>query len=165
MEANKVSPINKRFPFPANVTKNLFNLLSIWLGAFACNCDHFRKFCKSLTSGWWFANFLFCSPNVLHGLIRLVNQKKVLSFVTTLIHHCITHSVQVSPSGRTLSIAGTNTLAGSCGTLLGAFHSLSHIFRVPLGDAVAMLSENPARYNCGYWRIGVMLSSCLKIQN
>lgn len=53
--------------------------------------------------------------------------------------------IQVSPSGRTLSIAGTNTLAGSCGTLLGAFHSLIHIFRVPLGDAVAMLSENPAR--------------------
>lgn len=91
--------------------------------------------------------------------------KKVLSFATTIIHRCITHSVQVSPSGRTLSIAGTNTLAGSCGTLLGAFHSLIHIFKVPLGDAVAMLSENPARYNCGYCRIGAMLSSCLKIQN
>lgn len=111
------------------------------------------------------AGDLQTSPNILHGLITLVNQKKVLSFATTLIHHCITHSVQVSPSGRTLSIAGTNTLAGSCGTLLGAFHSLIHRFRVPLGDAVAMLSENPARYNCGYCRIGAMLSSCLKIQN
>lgn len=113
---------------------------------------------ENFVSHWWFANFLFCSPNILHGLITL-------SFATTLIHCCITHSVQVSPSGRTLSIAGTNTLAGSCGTLLGAFHSLIHIFRVPLGDAVAMLSENPARYNFGYCRIGVMLSSCLKIQN
>ncbi|KAJ7326568.1 Putative N-acetylglucosamine-6-phosphate deacetylase [Desmophyllum pertusum] len=53
--------------------------------------------------------------------------------------------IQVSPSGRTLSIVGTTTLAGSCSTLLGTFHSLVNIFGVPIGKAVAMLSENPAR--------------------
>jgi len=53
--------------------------------------------------------------------------------------------VQVSASGRTLSVVGTNTLAGSCSTLLETFHSLVNILGVPIGKAVAMLSENPAR--------------------
>lgn len=53
--------------------------------------------------------------------------------------------MQVSPSGRTLSIIGTNTLAGSCSTLLDTFHSLVNIFGVPIGKAMMMLSENPAR--------------------
>jgi len=53
--------------------------------------------------------------------------------------------MQVSASGRTLSVVGTNTLAGSCSTLLETFHSLVNILGVPIGKAVAMLSENPAR--------------------
>ncbi|XP_058972236.2 N-acetylglucosamine-6-phosphate deacetylase isoform X1 [Pocillopora verrucosa] len=79
-----------------------------------------------------FKNIAFITDCVLEGIPR-----KTVKYGSK--------QIQVSPSGRTLSIAGTNTLAGSCGTLLGAFHSLIHIFRVPLGDAVAMLSENPAR--------------------
>lgn len=55
------------------------------------------------------------------------------------------HLVQVSSSGRTMSIIGTNTLAGSCSTLLDRFHSLVNIFGVPIGKAMAMLSENTAR--------------------
>jgi len=53
--------------------------------------------------------------------------------------------MQVSPSGRTMSIIGTNTLAGSCSTLLDRLHSLVNIFGVPIGKAMAMLSENTAR--------------------
>ena len=54
-------------------------------------------------------------------------------------------SVQVCASGCTLSVVGTNTLAGSCNTLLQTFHTLLNTFEVPIGKAVAMLSENPAR--------------------
>ena len=58
----------------------------------------------------------------------------------------IDHLVQLSPSGHTLSMIGTNTLADSCSTLLDTFHSLVSIFGVPIGKAMVMLSENPARY-------------------
>ena len=57
----------------------------------------------------------------------------------------IDHLVQLSPSGRTLSMIGTNTLADSCSTLLDTFHSLVSLFGVSVGKAM-MLSENPARY-------------------
>ena len=61
---------------------------------------------------------------------------------------CILHSVQVSPSGRTLSLVGTDTIAGSCCTMLDILHNLVQVLDVPLGQAVAMLSENPARWEC-----------------
>lgn len=55
------------------------------------------------------------------------------------------HSVQVSASGRTMSLVGSDTIAGSCCSMVDILHSLVEVLDVPLGQAVAMLSENPAR--------------------
>ena len=57
----------------------------------------------------------------------------------------VLNPVQVSPSGRTMSLVGSDTIAGSCCTMLDTLHNLVQVLDVPVGQAVAMLSENPAR--------------------
>ena len=54
--------------------------------------------------------------------------------------------MQVSEDGRTVSLLGESVLAGSCCTLEDTLHNLVNMLGVPVGEAVAMLSENPARY-------------------
>lgn len=54
-------------------------------------------------------------------------------------------AVQVSDDCRSLSLVGENVLAGSCCTLLDTFHSLVRVFKIPVGQAVSMLTENPAK--------------------
>ena len=53
--------------------------------------------------------------------------------------------MQVSPNGRTMSLVGSDTIAGSCCSMVDILHNLVEILDVQLGQAVAMLSENPAR--------------------
>ena len=53
--------------------------------------------------------------------------------------------VEVSEDCRSVSLVGQTVLAGSCCTLLNTFSSLVHVLDVPIGQAVSMLSENPAR--------------------
>ena len=55
-------------------------------------------------------------------------------------------SVLVREDGRSVSLLGESVLAGSCCSLEDTLHSLVRVLEVPLGEAVAMLSENPARY-------------------
>ena len=55
-------------------------------------------------------------------------------------------TVEISADCKYMSLAGQNTLAGSCCSLLNTLHSLVNVLQVPLGEAVAMISENPARY-------------------
>lgn len=50
-------------------------------------------------------------------------------------------AVQVSDDCRSLSLVGENVLAGSCCTLL----DLVRVFKIPVGQAVSMLTENPAK--------------------
>ena len=54
--------------------------------------------------------------------------------------------MQVSEDSRTVSLLGESVLAGSCCTLEDTLHNLVNVLEVPVGEAVAMLSENPARY-------------------
>ncbi len=54
-------------------------------------------------------------------------------------------AVEVSEDCRSVSLVGQNVLAGSCSTLLNTFHSLVRVLGVPIGQAVCMLAENPAR--------------------
>ena len=56
--------------------------------------------------------------------------------------------MQVSPSGRTMSLVGSDTIAGSCCTMMDILHNLVQVLEVPLGQAVAMLSENQAKCMC-----------------
>ena len=56
--------------------------------------------------------------------------------------------MEVSPSGRTMSLVGSDTIAGSCCTMMDILHNLVQVLEVPLGQAVVMLSENPARCVC-----------------
>ena len=60
--------------------------------------------------------------------------------------HTHTHTVQVSEDGKTMSLVGQNVITGSCCTMVDILHSLVRVLNVPLGEAIAMLSENPARY-------------------
>ncbi|XP_077991798.1 N-acetylglucosamine-6-phosphate deacetylase-like [Glandiceps talaboti] len=53
--------------------------------------------------------------------------------------------MQVSEDGKCLYISGTNTLAGSCCSVMDAFLSLVDVFNVNIAEAVAMVSETPAR--------------------
>ena len=53
--------------------------------------------------------------------------------------------VQVCEDGRSVSLLGERVLAGSCCSLEDTLRSLVRVLEVPLGEAVAMLSENPAR--------------------
>lgn len=57
--------------------------------------------------------------------------------------HC--HKVEISADCKFMSLAGQTTLAGSCCSLLNTLHSLVNVLKVPLGEAVTMISENPAR--------------------
>lgn len=90
-------------------------------------------------------------PDCLTNLMFLLISEKSVYFENCLGNSCVfvvvvvIVSVQVCASGCTLSVVGTNTLAGSCNTLLQTFHTLVNTFEVPIGKAVAMLSENPAR--------------------
>ena len=54
-------------------------------------------------------------------------------------------TVQVSPNSHAMTLVGSDTIAGSCCTMLEILHNLVHVLDVPVGQAVAMLSENPAR--------------------
>lgn len=56
--------------------------------------------------------------------------------------------VVVSEDCKTMVVKGTNILAGSCSNMLDIFHNLVRIMNVPIAEAVKMLSENPARYEC-----------------
>ena len=49
-----------------------------------------------------------------------------------------------------MSLVGSDTIAGSCCTMMDILHNLVQVLEVPLGQAVAMLSENPARCVCVY---------------
>lgn len=51
----------------------------------------------------------------------------------------------MSQDCRSLSLVGQNVLAGSCCTLLDTFHSLVHVFKINVGHAISMLTENPAK--------------------
>lgn len=53
-------------------------------------------------------------------------------------------NVSVSDDATTVNVTGTNTMAGSCITLWETFQSLLGTFRVPLEEAVGMVSTNPA---------------------
>ena len=44
-----------------------------------------------------------------------------------------------------MSLVGSDTIAGSCCTMLDILHNLVQVLDVPVGQAVAMLTENPAR--------------------
>lgn len=57
-------------------------------------------------------------------------------------------TVQVSPNSHAVTLVGSDTIAGSCCTMLEILHNLVHVLDVPVGQAVAMLSENPARSVC-----------------
>lgn len=91
------------------------------------------------------------NPDCLTNLMFLLISEKSVYFENCLGNSCVfvvvvvIVSVQVCASGCTLSVVGTNTLAGSCNTLLQTFHTLVNTFEVPIGKAVTMLSENPAR--------------------
>lgn len=79
---------------------------------------------------------------------------------SAIIHsHNITHAhtnnfapctVQVSDDAKTLVSVGNGggVLAGSCCSMVEVFHNLVNVLNVPLGEAVAMLAENPARSVC-----------------
>lgn len=54
----------------------------------------------------------------------------------------------VSEDCKTMVVKGTNILAGSCSSMLDIFYNLVRIMNVPIAEAVKMLSENPARYEC-----------------
>ena len=73
-------------------------------------------------------------------IITIYSLVHTLSF---LFHLC---AVQVSPDGRALRMVGEGVLAGSCCSMIDILHNLVRTLDVPLGEAVAMLSENPARY-------------------
>ena len=76
-------------------------------------------------------------------------------YVCTLLTMCLfvclylhipLHTVQVSEDGRTLSTMGSErVLAGSCCSMVDILHNLVNVIGLPLGQAVAMLAENPAR--------------------
>ena len=53
--------------------------------------------------------------------------------------------VEVAQDGRTVSLLGEGILAGSCCSQLDTLRSLVGVLGVPLAEAVAMLSESPAR--------------------
>ena len=55
--------------------------------------------------------------------------------------------VVVSDDCKVMIIEGTSTIAGSCSSMLDIFHNLLNVVQVPVSEAVAMLSENPARYD------------------
>ena len=55
------------------------------------------------------------------------------------------HSVIVSSDCKTMLLKGTNTLAGSCVSMLDIFHNLVNKLNVPIPQAVRMLAENPAK--------------------
>ncbi len=65
--------------------------------------------------------------------------------------HTHIHTVQVSDDGRTLFSVpnevgeGGGVLAGSCCSMVEVFRNLVNVMNVPVGEAVAMLAENPAR--------------------
>ena len=62
-----------------------------------------------------------------------------------MMSHSSHHAVFVANDCKTLVVEGTNTIAGSCCSMLDIFHNLTSVLSVPLGQAVAMLSETPAR--------------------
>lgn len=53
--------------------------------------------------------------------------------------------LEVAQDGRTVSLLGEGILAGSCCSQLDTLRSLVGVLGVPLAEAVAMLSESPAR--------------------
>ena len=61
--------------------------------------------------------------------------------------HTHTHTllVFVAKDCRTLVLEGTDIIAGSCCSMIDILHNLTGPLSVPLGHAVAMLSEVPAR--------------------
>lgn len=80
------------------------------------------------------------------GLITCIHCKVTLYIRCVYCYKfTLTHTVQVSPSGHTMSLVGSDTIAGSCCTMLDILHNLVQVLDVPVGEAVAMLSENPAR--------------------
>ena len=52
----------------------------------------------------------------------------------------------MSQNGLNMILEGTNTIAGSCCSMLDIFHNLIKILDVPVNEAVTMLTENPARF-------------------
>ena len=59
---------------------------------------------------------------------------------------------------------GEETLAGSCCSMLDTLHSLVHTLAVPVGEAVAMLSENPARSVASSSKITLVIANFLQFQ-
>ncbi len=53
--------------------------------------------------------------------------------------------VEVSEDAKEVVLSDSHTLAGSCVTQVSIFESLLTVFKLPLGEAVMMLSETPAR--------------------
>lgn len=51
----------------------------------------------------------------------------------------------MSQNGLNMILEGTNTIAGSCCSMLDIFHNLIKILNVPVNEAVTMLTENPTR--------------------
>lgn len=94
-----------------------------------------------------FNDVIFVSDSVLEPkpgatvryLSRKGKQKTDKSLCKTVI------AVRVSDDCRSLSLVGENVLAGSCCTLLDTFHSLVRILKIHVGQAIYMLTENPAK--------------------
>ncbi|XP_077863301.1 N-acetylgalactosamine-6-phosphate deacetylase-like [Saccoglossus kowalevskii] len=53
--------------------------------------------------------------------------------------------VEVSADGKCLYLSGSETIAGSCCSVKDAFHSLVETLGLNIGEAVAMVTETPAR--------------------
>uniref|UniRef100_A0A6B2L667 Amidohydrolase-related domain-containing protein n=1 Tax=Arcella intermedia TaxID=1963864 RepID=A0A6B2L667_9EUKA len=96
-------------------------------------------------------DFIHVHPLLIHTTLNSKNRNKIV-FISDAILDGNAESAQVSYCGRNLInnnkrvlIENTNTLAGSCTNLLQVFHNLTRILKVPVTDAIQMLSENPAK--------------------
>ncbi len=51
----------------------------------------------------------------------------------------------VSSDCCTMRLEDTDTIAGSCCSMLDIFHNLITVLNIPIQEAMVMLTENPAR--------------------
>ena len=110
------------------------------------------------------AKLINLSYNTALVTTQITDHRYIYTHARTHIHtnyiHACTHAVQVSPSGRTMSLVGSDTITGSCCTMLDILHNLVQVLDVPVGQAVAMLTENPARCVGIYMYLYIHVHDC-----
>uniref|UniRef100_A0A1X7TI57 Amidohydrolase-related domain-containing protein n=1 Tax=Amphimedon queenslandica TaxID=400682 RepID=A0A1X7TI57_AMPQE len=67
------------------------------------------------------------------------------SFDMSVLLEARRYEMIVSSDCKRMLLKGTNTLAGSCVSMLDIFHNLLNTLNVPIPQAVRMLAENPAK--------------------